>query len=143
MIIDHDDGIARLLNTARTVALVGASDKEDRASYRVMGFLMAQGYTVWPVNPQLAGKTIHGQTVHASLADLPSAPDLVDIFRNSDAAGPITDEAIVAGAKAVWMQLEVINQAAAERAAAAGLDVVMNRCPKIEIPRLGIAPVSA
>ncbi len=142
MIIERDDDIARLLSNARTIALVGASDKEDRASNRVMKFLLAQGYTVWPVNPQMAGQQIHGQTVYAALADLPGKADLVDIFRNSEAAGPITDEAIAAGAGAVWMQLEIINQPAAERAAAAGLDVVMNRCPKIEIPRLGVAAIS-
>lgn len=134
--------IAHLLGAVRTIALVGASEKEDRASNKVMKFLMGQGYSVWPVNPQLAGTMIHGQKVYATLADLPGAPDMVDIFRNSEAAGAITDEAIAVGAKSVWMQLEVINQAAAERAVAAGLVVVMNRCPKIEIPRLGVAAVA-
>lgn len=133
MILERDEDIAGLLCAVRTIALVGASEKEDRASNRVMKSLLAHGYTVWPVNPQLAGKVIHGQTVYATLADLPGKPDMVDIFRNSEAAGAITDEAIAVGAKSVWMQLEIINQAAAERAVAAGLDVVMNRCPKIEI----------
>lgn len=142
MILERDEDIARLLRDARTIALVGASDKEDRASNRVMKFLLAHGYTVWPVNPQMVGQHIYGQEVYASLAELPGKADLVDIFRNSDAAGQITDEAIAAGAGAVWMQLEVINQSAAERAAAAGLDVVMNHCPKIEIPRLGIPAVA-
>jgi predicted CoA-binding protein len=141
-ILERDEDIAHLLGAVRTIALVGASEKEDRASNKVMKFLMGQGYSVWPVNPQLAGTMIHGQKVYATLADLPGAPDMVDIFRNSEAAGAITDEAIAVGAKSVWMQLEVINQAAAERAVAAGLVVVMNRCPKIEIPRLGVAAVA-
>ncbi|WP_221792172.1 CoA-binding protein [Aquisediminimonas sediminicola] len=133
MILERDEDIARLLCSVRTIALVGASEKEDRASNRVMKYLLAHGYTVWPVNPQLVGRVIHGQTVYATLTDLPDKPDMVDIFRNSEAAGAVTDEAIAVGAKSVWMQLEIINQAAAERAVAAGLDVVMNRCPKIEI----------
>ncbi len=118
--------------------MVGASDRPERASHGVMQFLLAQGYRVIPVNPQIAGTTLFGQPVVASLDAIAEPIDLVDIFRNSEAAGVVVDQAIAAGAKAVWMQLDVINQAAAARAEAAGLSVVMDRCPKIEIPRLGV-----
>lgn len=137
-----DSEIRDLLTTTRTIAMVGASDRPDRPSHGVMRFLQAHGYRVIPVNPALAGQTLLGQTVVATLADA-GPVDLVDIFRNSEAAGAITDESIAAGAKAVWMQLGVTNKAAATRAQAAGLKVVMNRCPKIEIGRLGILPHSA
>lgn len=137
-----DREITDLLNNARIIALVGASPKPDRASYRVMGKLIAHGYTVIPVNPLMAGQSIHGQTVAASLDDLDVQIDIVDIFRNSEVAGAVVDEAIAVGAKSVWMQLGVINEPAAERAQAAGLQVVMDHCPAIEIPRLGIAPVA-
>ena len=103
-----------------------------------MAFLQQQGYRVIPVNPGLAGQTLLGETVVSALSDIAQPIDLVDIFRNSDAAGPVVDEAIALGAKAVWMQLGVINPEAAARAEAAGLKVVMNHCPKIEIPRLGL-----
>lgn len=142
MPLTDDQAIRDLLATTRTIALVGASDKPDRPSNEVMHKLLGHGYTVWPINPGLAGKTIHGQTVHASLADLPAAPDLVDVFRRSEDVPGVVAEAIARGAKAVWLQLGVISEEGAAQAEAAGLKVVMNRCPKIEIPRLGVPPVA-
>ncbi len=136
-----DDGIRTLLSEARTVALVGASDRPDRASYGVMAFLQVQGYRVIPVNPQITGEHLHGEFVFRDLDQIGEPIDIVDIFRNSAAAGEAVDAAIAAGAKAVWMQLGVVNEDAAARAEAAGLQVVMDRCPKIEIPRLGIGAV--
>lgn len=135
--------IADLLNETRTIALVGISDRPDRPSYGVMKELQDHGYRVLPVNPQIAGEHVHGEFVWARLADIGVPIDMVDIFRNSAAAGEAVDEAIAAGAKAVWMQLGVINEAAAARAEAAGLKVVMDHCPAIEISRLNLAPVSA
>ena len=134
-----DQLIADTLRRVQTIAVVGASRKRHRASYGVMGFLQAQGYRCIPVNPALARQTLLGETVYPDLASIGQPIDMVDVFRNSEAAGPVVDEAIAAGAKVVWMQLGVINEAAAERGCAAGLTVIMNRCPAIEIPRLGLA----
>ncbi|HIV77673.1 MAG TPA: CoA-binding protein [Candidatus Sphingomonas excrementigallinarum] len=141
MPLTADDDIRELLANARTIALVGASDRPDRPSYGVMKRLQDHGYRVIPVNPQITGEHVHGEFVFRELVQLGDPIDIVDIFRRSEAAGDVVDEAIAIGAKAVWMQLGVVNEAAAARAEAAGLKVVMNRCPAIEIPRLGIAPV--
>ncbi len=140
MPLTSDEDIAALLGRVRTIALVGASDRPDRPSYGVMAALQAHGYRVIPINPQIAGEHIHGEFVFGDMATLGDPIDLVDIFRNSAAAGDAVDAAIAVGAKAVWMQLGVVNAAAAARAEAAGLDVVMDRCPVIELKRLKIAP---
>lgn len=138
MAINDEGEIAKLLSQPRRIAVIGASPNPARDSNRVLGFLVAQGHEVIAVNPGHAGSTIHSAPVVASLSDINPPAELVDIFRNSDAAGEAVDEAIAHGAKAVWMQLGVINPDAAARAEAAGMMVVMDRCPKIEIPRLGL-----
>jgi predicted CoA-binding protein len=132
------DDIEHILKSTKTVALVGASANPDRDSHEVMLFLQSKGYRVIPVNPGLAGKQLNGETVYASLGDIPEKIDMVDIFRNSEAAGGISDEAIAIGAKYVWMQQGVVNEPAAARARAAGLRVVMDRCPKVEIRNRGL-----
>lgn len=131
-----DETVIKVLNESKVIALVGASPKPERASHRVMNYMLQRGYEVIPVNPVQKGNEILGQTVVGSLADIDQPIDMVDVFRNSDAAGAVIDEAIAVGAKAVWLQLDVINESGAARAREAGLDVVMDRCPKIEIPRL-------
>lgn len=135
--------IAGLLNETRTIALVGISDRPGRPSYGVMKSLQDHGYRVLPVNPQIAGEHVHGEFVWGRLSDIGVPIDMVDIFRRSEAAGEAVDDAIAAGAKSVWMQLAVVDEAAAARAEAAGLKVVMDRCPVIEIRRLRLEPVSA
>ena len=140
MPLENEAEIAALLASARVIALVGASDRPERASHEVMQFLQRRGYRVVPVNPQLAGQVLLGETVVAGLGDITDKIDIVDIFRRSEAVGPIVDEAIAVGAGAVWMQLGVINAEAAAVAEAAGLTVVMNRCPKIELSRRGSGP---
>lgn len=142
MPLTSDDDIAALLGQVRTIALVGASDRPDRPSYRVMRFLQQHGYRVIPVNPQITGEHVHGEYIWRELAQIGEPIDMVDIFRRPEAAGEAVDQAIAAGAKAVWMQLGVINAAAAARAEAAGLKVVMDRCPAIDIPRLGLPPIT-
>jgi hypothetical protein len=141
MPLTADADIKALLEEVRTIALVGASDRPDRPSYGVMATLQAHGYRVIPVNPQITGEHVHGEFVFRDLSQLGDPIDMVDIFRRSSAVGEVVDEAIAVGAKAVWMQLGVIDQAAAARAEAAGLKVVMDRCPAIDLPRLGVAPV--
>lgn len=142
MPLTSDADIKALLEGARTIALVGASDRPDRPSYRVMAMLQEHGYRVIPVNPQITGEHLHGEFVFRELAQIGEPIDIVDIFRRPLAAGEAVDEAIAVGAKAVWMQLGVINQDAAARAEAAGLKVVMDRCPAIEIPRLDVAKIA-
>jgi len=142
MPLTRDEDIAELLQGARTIALVGASDRPDRASYGVMKFLQAHGYRVLPVNPRITGEHVHGEFVWRELAQIGEPIDIVDIFMRSDSVGPIVDQAIAVGAKAVWMQLGVIDEAAAAKAEAAGLKVVMDHCPKIEIARLGLEAVA-
>jgi predicted CoA-binding protein len=143
MPITDDAAIANLLTTARTIALVGASDRPDRASHAVMATLQAHGYRVIPVNPAITGQHILGEYVWDNLGQIGVPIDIVDVFRRADAVGPIVDDAIVVGAKAVWMQLGIINAEAAATAEAAGLQVVMDRCPKIEIRRLGLPKIAA
>lgn len=128
--------LKEILTATKTIALVGASANTARDSNEVMQYLQRRGYRVIPVNPGLAGQQLLGETVYATLKDIPDKIDLVDVFRNSAAAGPICDEAIAIGTKYIWMQLGVTNEDGAARAEKAGLKVVMNRCPKIEIPQL-------
>lgn len=137
-----DDYIKGILNEVRVIALVGASSQSNRPSYSVMKYMQDKGYRVIPVNPVAKGQTILGEHVYGDLAEIPegTAMDMVDVFRNSEAAGEIADQAIAMkasrGISVLWLQLDVINHAAAERAAAAGLRVVMDRCPRIEYERL-------
>lgn len=128
----HEE-ILEILKNVRTIAMVGASDKPDRPSYGVMGFLQEKGYRVIPVNPSLVGTRLLGERVYENVKSIPDPVDMVDIFRQSEAAGPIVEEAIAKKAKIVWMQRGVVNPGAAERALAAGLKVVMDHCPAIEL----------
>ena len=132
-----DATLRRILSSVRTIAMVGASSNWNRPSYFVMKYLQNKGYRVIPVNPGTAGQEQLGEKIYASLRHIPDRVDMVDVFRASDAVGPIVDDAIAIGAKIVWMQLGVRNDAAAAVGEAAGLDVIMNRCPKIEFGRLG------
>ena len=138
MSFSSEPTIRKVLEQSKTIALIGASKKIERPSNEVLNFLISSGYTVYPVNPGLEGQELYGRKVYASLKDIPESIDMVDIFRASDQVGPIVDDAIEVGAKSVWMQIGVINEEAATKAQEAGLDVVMDRCPHIEMPRLGI-----
>lgn len=131
--LTHRADILQLLAASQVIALVGASDKPQRASHRVMAFLQAKGYQVIPINPRLTGQTLLGQPVLASLTAIQQPVDIVDVFLNPEQIDPVVDQAIAIGAKALWLQLGVINQKAVARAEAAGLSVVMDRCPKIEL----------
>lgn len=132
-----DDTIRDILLNTRRIAVVGASANPARPSHEVTGFLVRQGYAVVPVNPGLAGQSLHGATVAPSL-EAAGPLEMVDIFRRSEEAGAVVDEAIAQGARVVWMQLGVVDTAAAERARQAGLIAVMDRCPVIEFGRLGL-----
>jgi len=134
----NDQTIRDVLTRTQRIALVGASDRPERPSYGVMKYLLDQGYEVIPVSPKVAGKTLLGQQGYATLEDVPGEIDMVDVFRNSEAAWGVAQEAIAIGAKTLWLQLGVINEQAAVLAQDAGMTVIMDRCPKIEIPRLGI-----
>ena len=134
----EDARISRILTEVKTIALVGWSPKADRPSHRVAAFMVARGYRVIPVNPGQAGQDSGwGEAVRASLAEV-GPVDMVDVFRRAEEVGPVVDEAIASGAKVIWMQLGIENPEAAAKAEAAGMEVVMNRCPAIEIPRLGL-----
>ena len=135
-----DTALAEILRTTRTIALVGWSPNPDRASHAVARFLAARGYRVIPVNPGQAGQVALGERVRASLAEISEPVDMLDIFRNSDAVLPVVQEALAAlpGLKTIWMQLGVENAEAATLAQSRGLQVVQNRCPAIDIPRLGL-----
>lgn len=144
--MDHDrysdDYLKAVLSGARTIAVVGASPNAARPSYGVMRFLIAKGHTVIPINPGHAGGEILGQRVYGALADVPGPVDMVDVFRNSDAVPAVVQEAIAENGRlhlqSIWMQLGVRHDEAAASAESAGLQVVMNRCPAIEYPRLGL-----
>jgi predicted CoA-binding protein len=131
-----DAYLRAILESVRMIAVVGASPKSDRPSHGVMRYLQRSGYRTIPVNPTAAGETINGERCRATLAEIGEPVDMVDIFRRSEHAGAVVDEAIAIGAKVVWMQLGVRDDKAAARAEKAGLKVVMNRCPAIERPRL-------
>lgn len=135
-----DDLIRDILTSVKTIAVVGASTNEARPSHNVTKFLIGRGYTVYPVNPGQDGKTIGGRTVVASLADAPESIDMVDIFRASPQAADAVDAALALRPlpKVIWMQLGVVNEEAAAKAEAAGVTVIMDRCPHIEVNRLGL-----
>ena len=141
MPLTRDEDLADLLQNARTIVMVGASDNPSRASFGVMKFLQEKGYRVIPVNPRITGEHVHGEYVWRELEQIGEPIDIVDVFVNSASAGDVVDQAIASGAKAVWMQLGVIDEEAARRAEEAGLKVVMDHCPKIEFARLGLRPV--
>src|SRR3982751_5547624 len=143
MPLTRDQDIVELLTSARTIAVVGASERPNRPSFGVMRFLQDHGYRVLPVNPQITGEHVLGEFVWRELAQIGVPIDIVEIFRRPEMAAEVVDQAIFVGAKAVWMQIGVINEEAAARAEAAGLKVVMDRCPKIEIPRLRVPRISA
>lgn len=136
MPLSSDEDIAEVLRSVKTVALLGASHKPQRPSYGVMQFLLRKGYSVFPVNPGLAGTELLGQRVYGALADIPQAVDMVDVFRNASFFPQIVEEVIQCKVRTLWTQLEVIDLAAAMHAEAQDIRVVMDRCPAIEWPRL-------
>ena len=139
MPIENDQGLRDILTSVRTIALVGASEKTSRPSHEVMEYLQSQGYRIIPVNPRLAGKQVLGETVYADLASIPESVDMAELFLAPERTDAVIDQAIAENIPVLWLQIGVINEAGAERAEKAGLKVVMDRCPKREIPRLNIA----
>lgn len=139
MPLTRDQELTELLSSSRTIAVIGASDRPDRPSYGVAKFMADRGWRILPVNPQITGEHLHGEYVWHDLGQIGVPIDIVNIFRRPQAAGEAVDQAIAAGAKAVWLQLGVINEEAAARAEAAGLKVVMDRCIKIDAARLGVS----
>lgn len=137
-IASTDDELRDILTRYHRIAVVGLSNNPARPSHGVATYLQRQGYEIWPVNPNLAGSIVLGRPVYASLSDLPIVPDIVDVFRRSEHVAEVADAAIAIGARVLWTQLGVRDDAAAARASAAGLLVVQDRCPAIEYPRLGI-----
>ena len=135
-VLNSDADLKHLLENTRTIALVGASPKPNRPSYGVMAYLQQSGYRVIPVNPVAAGTTILGETVYGTLAEIKEPIDMVDVFRRAEDTPPVAEEAVAAGAKSLWLQLDIANDEAAEIATRGGLDVVMDRCTAIEIGRL-------
>ncbi|MGP4845303.1 CoA-binding protein [Marinobacter sp. 1Y8] len=138
MPVNSPDQLRIILENVRTIALVGASEKPHRDSHEVMAFLQGRGYRVIPVNPRLAGGQLLGEIVYPSVSSIPDKVDMVDLFLASHRVAPVVDETIKKGIGIVWMQIGVIDEDAAQKAESAGLQVVMNRCPKQEIPRLGV-----
>lgn len=141
----NDPDIARILTSTRVIAMVGASPRPERASHRVGNYLANLGYKVIPVNPGQAGKDLFGQTCVAALSEISEPVDMVDIFRRSEDVLPVVEDALahLRGLKTIWMQLDIINDKAAALGRAQGAEVVMDRCPKIEIPRLGLTPFTS
>ncbi|MDR9426084.1 MAG: CoA-binding protein [Marinobacter sp.] len=135
---NNPDQIRNILQTVRTIALVGASEKTSRPSHEVMEYLQRQDYRVIPVNPRLAGQQVLGETIYADLASLPEPVDMADLFLAPERTDAVIDQAIEQKIPVLWLQIGVINSAGAERAERAGMKVVMDRCPKQEIPRLSI-----
>ena len=133
---NSDKAIDDILATTKVIALIGASANPERPSNRVMAFMQDRGYRVIPVNPGLAGQTLHGETVYANLPDIPDQIDMVDVFRQADQCPAIARDAVAMGAQTLWLQLDVVSEEAATIAGAANMNVVMDRCPKIEIERL-------
>lgn len=136
---NDNTAIDNLLAATEVIALVGASANTARPSNRVMAFMQNQGYRVIPVNPGLSGQTLHGELVYAHLSDIPVPVDMVDVFRQADQCPDIARDAVAMGAKTLWLQLDITSEEAAGIAEAAGMDVVMDRCPKIEIERVSEA----
>jgi len=136
MRLESDEAIAQLLVQVKRIALVGASAKPERPSHRVMQFLLDEGYEVIPINPGLAGQKLLGQTVYTSLADLPTSVDMADIFRDAASLPEVTQDVVDAGIPAIWTQLGVVHSEAERTGLDAGLQMVIDRCPAIEIPRL-------